>query len=43
MSIDFELDLKYKHVCRSIDLAEDVVQFRAVLRVAIKYQDPQKA
>ena len=42
MSIDFELDIKYKYVSGSIDLAEVMVQFRAAVKVAMIYRDPQK-
>ena len=33
MSIDFELDIKYKYVCRSIELADVMVQFRAAVKL----------
>jgi hypothetical protein len=43
MSIDLELDLKYKLVWSRIELAEDMVHCRAVLKVAMKYLEPKKA
>ena len=45
MSIDFEMDLQYKYVCSTIDLAENMAKFRAVVKVTItrKYRDTQNA
>jgi len=43
MNIDFELDIKYKYVCKSIDHAEVMVQFRAAVKVVMIYRDEPKA
>jgi hypothetical protein len=43
MSIDFEMELKYKCVYSRSYLAEDVIQFLAVVEVTMKYRGPQKA